>query len=74
MEPLFLAIGDKEISTSKRMHFISRKIKTFQVWRDRIMIYFYGFIFPKIWSTGVMGIADFLQRNSKVVFGVSYPE
>lgn len=74
MEPLFLAIGDKEISTSKRMYFISSKIKTFQVLRDRMMIYFYGFIFLKIGSIGVTGIADFLQRNSKVVFGVSHPE
>lgn len=29
MEPLFLAIGDKEISTSKRMHFIKSKNKDF---------------------------------------------
>lgn len=49
MELLFLAIGDKEISTSKRMHSISSKIKTFQVLRDRMMIYFYGFIFLKHW-------------------------
>lgn len=74
MEPLFLAIGNKEISTSKRMPFISSKMKTFQVLRDRIMLYFYSFIFLKIGSIGVMGIADFLQRNSQVVFGVSYPE
>lgn len=74
MEPLFLAIGNKEISTSKRMSFISSKMKSFQVLRDRIMLYFYSFIFLKIGSIGVMGIADFLQRNSQVVFGVSYPE
>lgn len=74
MESLFLAIGDKEISTPKRMHLISSKIKTFQVLRDRMMICFYGSIFLKIGSISATGIADFLQRNSQVVFGVSYPE
>lgn len=42
-----------------------------RVLRERIMMYFYSFIFLKIGSTGVLGIADFLQRNSPVVFGVS---
>lgn len=69
MEPLFLAVGDKEISTSKRMHLISSKIKTFQALRDRMMIYFYGFIFLKIGGISATGIADFLQRNSQVVLG-----